>query len=322
MSDVDNIDSRTGPLVSVVVPVFNGEKVVSRALRSVQAQTYADFEVVVVDDGSTDQTAARIAEIADGRFNCIRHPRNRGAAAARNTGVAAARGRWIAFLDCDDTWAADKLARQIESLKSSGAAACASGYRLHKNGRERLFDVKLTSRQFRREILFGCTISPGSTLVVDRGVFADIGMFDESLPRLEDWDWLLRFSKRYDMTFVPAPLADVYVQPRSHRQDVAEVTGALDRIRRKHVPRASLRTGLRLRSSILVEKAGMHYRAGRPLAAAGYVIAALFVYPFRNLAFFRMLWRSVKRSAAPRSEDQPHLVSGKLELTASEHERA
>ncbi|HET7848491.1 MAG TPA: glycosyltransferase [Pseudolabrys sp.] len=282
------------PQVSVVIPVFNGENVIGRALASVRAQTFSDVEIIVVDDASTDRTVERVGEAAGGAVNLLRHARNRGAAAARNSGIAAARGRWIAFLDCDDAWAPDKLARQIERLAKSGAAACASGYRLHKNGRELSFTMTLTPRQFRREILFGCTISPGSTLMVERRVFKDIGAFDESFWRLEDWDWLLRFAERHDMTFVPAPLADIHAAAQPRREDFAKVADALDRIGRKHGPRLAPLARTRLRSSILIEKAAIFHRAGKPLAAAGYVAAALAVYPFRNVAFFRMLWRSVR----------------------------
>ena len=284
------------PEVSVVLPVFNGEDVIGRALRSIQAQTFTDFEIIVVDDGSTDRTADSVADLANDRLTLIKHACNRGAAAARNTGITAARGRRIAFLDSDDTWNQEKLARQIELLERSPRTvkACATGYRLHKNGRELVFSLKLAPEQFRREILFGCMISPGSTLVVDRDVFDNIGMFDELFRRLEDWDWLLRFTRAYEMVFVPLPLADIYLARHRRPQEIERVNDALDRMRHKHLPDLSGLARMRLRGSLLVEKAAMFYRAGKPLRAATYVVATVSVYPFRNLAFFRTLWRSVK----------------------------
>ena len=286
------------PAITVIVPVFNGKDTIERALDSVFAQTFTDFEIIVVDDGSTDPTVEAISRKYGEQLRIIEHRKNRGAAAARNTGIAAGRGRWVAFLDCDDTWRPDKLVCQLEMLEKAGslAKACATGYQLYKNGREITFKMKFSPEQFRREILFGCTISPGSTLLVDRGVFNDIGMFDESLLRLEDWDWLLRFAKKYDMMFVPTLLADIYVGTRPLQQDTSKIENALDCIRRKHLSQLPMLASMRLRGSLLVEKAAMFYRAGRPISAGAHVVAALFVYPFRNAAFFRMLWRSVRKA--------------------------
>jgi glycosyltransferase involved in cell wall biosynthesis len=285
--------------VSVIVPVFDGEKTIERALNSILAQTFTDFEIIVVDDASTDLTAELVSERYREQLKLIRHANNRGAAAARNTGIAAARGEWVAFLDSDDIWHEAKLTRQFEVLGDAGprARGCATGYLLHKGGHDIQFHMKLDPIQFRREILFGCTISPGSTLLVDRNAFADIGPFDESLRRLEDWDWLLRFSTKYDLIFLPDVLADIYSGNRASSSRVEE---ALDRIRVKHSPRLSLLGKLRFRSSLLIEKSAMQYRAEHPGKAILYVLGALAFYPFRNFAFFRMLWRSVSKNPTPK----------------------
>jgi glycosyltransferase involved in cell wall biosynthesis len=193
------------PQVSVVIPVFNGEQTIKHALDSVFAQTFSNMEVIVVDDASSDRTIELAARYYSDRLNIIRSSENRGAGAARNKGSAAARGRWVAFLDADDAWKPAKLERQVGLLERSrrSVAACATGYHLEKGGRKQAISLNLTPEQFRKDILFGCTISPGSTLIVERYVFDEIGGFDESFQRLEDWDWLLRFSERYDMEFVP-----------------------------------------------------------------------------------------------------------------------
>ena len=103
------------PLVSVIIPTYNRADLVRQAVASVKAQTFRDFEIVVVDDGGTDGTCEVLS--AGRELRVLRHPDRRGVAAARNTGVAAARGEWLAFLDSDDLWLPDKLARQISWLE-------------------------------------------------------------------------------------------------------------------------------------------------------------------------------------------------------------
>ena len=99
------------PLVSVIIPTYNRADLVQEALASVKAQTFRDFEIVVVDDGGTDGTCEVLSAWRETRV--LRHPGRRGVSAARNTGITAARGQWLAFLDSDDLWLPDKLARQI-----------------------------------------------------------------------------------------------------------------------------------------------------------------------------------------------------------------
>jgi glycosyltransferase involved in cell wall biosynthesis len=285
------------PSVSVVIPVYNRAATIKRALNSVLAQSFKDYEIVVVDDGSSDETVAIVrAEYSQALLIC--HPQNRGASAARNTGIKAARGRWIALLDSDDTWAPDKLARQVSLLEGapSGIMASATGFYLHKGGKTEAVRIDFAPTQFRREIIFGCSISPGSTLVADRRVFDDIGLYDETMRRLEDWDWLLRYADRYDLAYIAEPVADVYLGTTGTAAasgQAAAVIDALERIRAKHMPR--LKTWVRrrqLRSSLLIERASAVYRCGRPVRAAILVLRSFAVYPFRNAAFFRTLWRT------------------------------
>jgi glycosyltransferase involved in cell wall biosynthesis len=286
------------PQVSVIVPLFNGEATIQRSLDSVVAQTIKDIEIIAVDDASTDGSGDVVTRWGSGRVTLLRHPQNRGAAAARNTGVAAARGRGIAFLDSDDAWKPDKLARQQSELTQAGdgVAACATGFDLHRDGRTLPISLNFRPPDFRHEILFGCTISPGSTLMVERRIFDEIGGFDEAFRRLEDWDWLLRYSERYQMAFVAEPLADVYVtasKPSLTNQRADPVLDGIQRIGTKHMSRlGSWTERMQLQSSLLFERGAALYRRRRPLAATLYVLAALSLYPMRNLASFRTLWQT------------------------------
>ena len=287
-----------GPQVTVIVPAFNSAETIARSVNSVLRQSFHDFELIVVDDGSTDQTTRRLEKISDSRLKIVRHDRNRGAAAARNTGISKAGGRWIAFLDADDEWRQEKLERQIARLEGQPeiVKACATGYCLHKEKRKSLVRLDLTAARFKEDVLFGCTISPGSTLLVASDAFGRVGLFDEELRRLEDWDWLLRFSEHYDVTFVPEPLVDIYTlmpEGPAAATRYSMVKNALDRLEQKN--RLRFPSGVKRRqflSSIFVEKAAALYNSGKNYAAIVNVLISLSIYPNRNVAFFKTLWRS------------------------------
>ncbi|MBI5137337.1 MAG: glycosyltransferase family 2 protein [Nitrospirae bacterium] len=212
-----------GPAVSVIIPAYNREGTIARALDSVLAQTLTDLELIVVDDASTDRTAEVVAAYADPRVRLLRHATNRRAAAARNTGIRAALGRYVAFLDSDDEWLPEKLAVQIAALDAAppDVAASCTGY-LIVDGAE-LFARTPTLVSY-RQIFMGCDLSPGSTLVVRRDIYADVGLNDETLYRYEDWDWVLRYAQRYRMGVVPAYLARVYRGPRPPAAPMAQAT--------------------------------------------------------------------------------------------------
>jgi glycosyltransferase involved in cell wall biosynthesis len=287
--------------VSIIVPCFNAAETIERALDSLKCQTFSDYEIIVVDDASTDRSVELVEKSRIPGLHLIRHAINRGAAASRNTGIRAARHRWIAFLDSDDAWKPEKLARQFDALRlaDQNTRACTTGFILHKNGLTASIRVPLRPYLFKKEIWFGCTISPGSTLMVDQDIFDRIGLFDETLRRLEDWDWLLRFAAKYDMLLVPDPLVDVYLRPRTPEQTAEQaqsVVEALNYIETKHLPRISSSLQRRqLRSSLMIERAAVLYRTGK-VAGAGVLIAkSLLQYPMRNRSFFRMLLRSLRR---------------------------
>lgn len=289
------------PKVSVIIPVFNRVGVVGRALESVVAQTFQDYEIIVVDDASNDGSADFVHSLGIGTVRLIRNSENRGAAAARNAGIAAAAGHFIAFLDSDDTWEPEKLALQVATLEhaSPNFLACGTDFYLWHDGRRTPVRTGFTPARFRKDILFGCAISPGSTLMVAREAFEKVGRFNEALRRLEDWDWLLRYVEHGDMLFVPQPLAHVHpaaIDPA--RIDPDPVLQAIYAIRAEHLPRLKKKGGLEPRqfeSSLLVEIAARMYRKNRPLDAIRHVLSSLVVYPFRNQAFFRTLWRAIIR---------------------------
>lgn len=196
------------PAVSVVVPAYNRAREIVDSLGSILGQSFRGFELIVVDDASTDRTVEVVEAMVDPRVRLVRHEANRGPGAARNSGVAAARGRYVAFLDSDDRWYRDKLARQIAFLESSGARACCTAFHIRRKGREQP-ELRLPSGNVLRfaDLIEQADVCIGTTMMIDRAFFVEIGPFDERLRRLEDWEWELRLAMHADLPFVAEPLA-------------------------------------------------------------------------------------------------------------------
>lgn len=195
------------PKMSVVIPVYNRANLVLQAVDSVLGQTFINFELIIVDDGSTEPLSL---PNADERIRVIRLAVNRGAAAARNSGFRAARGEYIALLDSDDAWLPEKLAQQVDLLENnSSAQACVTGYYLHKQGEVDRKVLPPRPRSWLKHLLIGSALGAGSTLVFRRRCLEEIGYLDESLPRYEEWDWLIEFVKMYPLFTLNRPLARV-----------------------------------------------------------------------------------------------------------------
>ena len=206
------------PTVSVVLPAFNRVASIGDAIDSVLRQTWADFELIVVDDGSTDGTRAAAEAIEDPRLRVLSTGDNRGPSGARNAGVAAARGTWVAFQDSDDSWLPEKLARQMARLTEPGAdwvaAYCGMAIvgNVIKTGRGRVRvryipnpEIEDVEGDIHLRLLRSSLVST-QMLVARRDALQAIGGFDEALFALEDWDLALRLSRQGPFAFVDEPL--------------------------------------------------------------------------------------------------------------------
>jgi glycosyltransferase involved in cell wall biosynthesis len=203
------------PLVSVVVPVYNGDRYLASALESVLEQDYCPFEIIVVDDGSVDDTA-KIARSYE-EVSYI-YQTNQGPAAARNAGVVAARGEFIAFLDADDLWTANKLSLQMNHLLRHPEV----GYVL---ARQRfLLEPGATLTPYQREALLAVDQigATPSTWVVRKVLFHQIGKLDYSLRHYEDLDWLARANDAHIQRFV---VQETLLHKRIHNSNLSGETG-------------------------------------------------------------------------------------------------
>ncbi|OUP38143.1 glycosyltransferase family 2 protein [Olsenella sp. An188] len=191
-------------LVSVIIPTYNRANTISESIQSVLAQTYRNLEILVIDDGSTDNTCEVVKSIRDSRVRYERQD-NAGACSARNAGINLASGDYIAFQDSDDLWESDKLMRQVLALDSTGADVCICKM-LSVNMLSGAANV-VSPRQdgiSLEALLKGNFIS--TQMVVARAECFNEVRFDERLKRLQDWDLGIQLIKRYVFTYVPEVL--------------------------------------------------------------------------------------------------------------------
>ena len=212
MHRTESQSDRRTPKVTVVIPVYNRAQAVRRAIASVLAQTFQDFEIVVVDDGSTDDSVRSVESIDDPRIRIIRHEGNRGGSAARNTGITAAVAPYVAFLDSDDEWLPTKLQRQIDLFERSPqdvALIYCGVERIYGDGTVKEWVPRL-DRQLAKSLLRDNTIGETSIGVVRRSALDSVGGFDTSLPSCQDADLWLRLCQRFEATFVPEVLTRIH----------------------------------------------------------------------------------------------------------------
>ena len=215
------------PLVSVIIPTCNRGWVLQEAIDSVLAQDFEDFELIVVDDGSTDNTGEMLDSYEQDLI--VIRQSNRGVSAARNRGIAEAAGLLIAFLDSDDLWLPRKLSRQVDFFNSNPDAVInqteeiwiRNGVRVNPRTRHHKFSGMIFERS-----LALCLVSP-SAVMTKRSLFDEIGLFDEDLPACEDYDLWLRVSWRYPVHLIETPLI---IKRGGHADQLSKAPG-LDKFR-------------------------------------------------------------------------------------------
>ncbi|MBW4568369.1 MAG: glycosyltransferase [Tolypothrix carrinoi HA7290-LM1] len=193
------------PLISVVIPVYNGEKTINSTIESVLKQTFVDLEILVIDDGSTDSTVEIVKSILDSRLHIYSYP-NAGISANRNRGLAKATGEYLSFIDADDLWVSDKLEAQLNALLKHPQAALAYSWTDYidmngnflKSGRR----ITETGNVYSKLLMYNF-LENGSNPLIRSEAFNTVGGFDESLPVAEDWDMWLRISAYYEFVLVP-----------------------------------------------------------------------------------------------------------------------
>jgi glycosyltransferase involved in cell wall biosynthesis len=200
------------PKVSVIITTYNYGQYIIEAIRSVLNQTFEDFEVIIVDDGSSDKTYEIVSHMMDERIEYL-YQENRGVSYARNAGLDVSRGQYICFLDADDLWLPWKLAVQIKTIEAYPLAGIiyADMFLINVDGSKIL---GLFLSQTKREPPHGKVLDKlvdrffgyPSTLMIKREVFDKVGKFDETLKNCQDYDWLLRAAGQFEFEVVTLPL--------------------------------------------------------------------------------------------------------------------
>ncbi len=197
------------PLVSIVIPTHNRPEMLRRAVRSAQDQTYSNIEIIIVDDASFPSAADAVKSLqkTDSRIRCIRNPRSLGGAGARNVGIGRARGKYIAFLDDDDIWKAEKTSRQVEALEKSQGDACSCGFFFRRFGCSRSRYIPSKAPSF-ENLLASNFLGGASVCMASKRALEAIRGFDTGLRSGQDWDLWLRLAKIGRIELVPDALLE------------------------------------------------------------------------------------------------------------------
>ena len=195
------------PTISVVIPAYNAERTIIETIQSVQQQTFSDFEIIVINDGSIDRTIELLGTIADQRIKVFSYE-NAGLPTARNRGIKNAGGEFIAFLDADDMWTLDKLELQLAALKNHPDAAVAYSWNYFKYEKEEDSYADCSSffeGNVYEDLLVKNFLQNGSNPLIRKEAIDTIGFFNPTLKSCEDWDFYLRLAAKWNFALVQKP---------------------------------------------------------------------------------------------------------------------
>jgi glycosyltransferase involved in cell wall biosynthesis len=205
------------PLISVIIPVFNGEKTLQETIESVLNQNWRDFELLIINDGSEDATLEIVARFKDSRIKIFSYP-NAGQSTSRNRGIGLATGEYISFIDADDLWTPDKLEAQLRALQENPKAAVAYSWtdwidesgQLLGQGSHNTEQGKVFAK-----LLLNDFVANGSNALIRRQALTEVGGFDASVTPAEDWDMWLRLAVHYEFVAVPYVQVFYRISPSS-----------------------------------------------------------------------------------------------------------
>lgn len=274
--------------VSVIIPTHNRCDSLKQAIDSVLDQTIRNYELIIVDDGSTDETEIMVNNFKDDRIQYYKLSENKGAAAARNYGVRKAKGKWVAFLDSDDVWLPEKLAQQMQEMVT--ANICVTGCFMTRFGQVHDYVPMLKCP---KDMMFGCRLNPGTTLMCERGILLDTP-FDETLKRFEDWDWFIQqYLKGRSVHILPKLLAVVHLRPGRSVETLPALEVLVNKYTHLHAKDRHI-----IRAAAYVEKASWCVFQKKYMCALFYLLWAFILHPAGFYVILPSLWRLLKGKGA------------------------
>ena len=205
------------PLVSVIIPVFNGEKTIQETIESVLNQTLTDLELLVINDGSQDGTLDIVKRIPDSRIQIFSYP-NAGQSTSRNRGIELAKGEYVSFIDADDLWTPDKLEAQLQALQAKPKAGVAYSWTNWIDESSQLLgkgSYNTEQGEVFAKLLLNDFVANGSNVLIRREALTEVGGFDPLVTPAEDWDLWLRLAIRYEFVAVRSPQILYRISPHS-----------------------------------------------------------------------------------------------------------
>ncbi len=281
------------PLVSVIIPTYNRAPVLKEAINSVLQQTYKNLEIIVIDDGSKDDTENIINDFNDKRIIYIRQD-HKGAPSAKNEGIQNSKGKYIAFLDSDDIWLPQKIKSQLSVFKNSkfnpGVVYCGIEY-INDMG-ENIRQEKLPAYRgniflyllgARRNVVLGA----GSTVLINKICFEKCGLFDENLSYRIDMDLLIRVSKKFTFDYVPEPLAKIRMHNERMSSDVDRIISGRERLLGKIYN--DLKRHRRILAKYYYQTAVLYFKKRDEAKGKEYIIKSIKSFPL--VCAIRALWK-------------------------------
>ena len=309
------------PLVSVIIPAYNAARYLERTLVSVLSQTHQHLEVIVVDDGSQDDTPAMVRRWAeqDGRVQLIQQA-NRGVAIARNTGIAQAQGEFIAPVDADDIWYAENLERQVKRLQDAGPqTGVCYGWSVDIDENDQPnggFRAATIEGLVYRSMLCHNFLGNASSTVIRRAALEDIGGYDASLKQrqaqgCEDWDLYLRLAEKYEYCVAPAFLIGYRKTDAAMSGDYRQMGRSqalmLDAVQQAHpeIPDALYRLSRSSFYMYLARQSQLSFKPRETLHWLGQALKAECITPLARYGLYGMTWSSVWKLLTAEQQSPP-----------------
>ncbi|ASJ06241.1 glycosyltransferase family 2 protein [Thermococcus pacificus] len=277
------------PEVSVIIPTYNRAHLLKRAIESVLRQSFDDFELIVVDDASPDNTQEVVESLDDGRIRYIRLKKNSGGPVARNTGIKKARGRFIALLDDDDEWFPHRLEVQIKKFEEIGKefGVVYGGFYYVSQQDGRILGKRLP--KFKGDVythLLKENFIGSPTLLIRRECFKKAGLFDPALTSSQDWDMWLRIARYYEFDYVNEIVAKYYVHGRQISFNMKKYIPGRERFISKH---KDINKDPRIMSLHLSQMGMLLILGGNPEKGLKYVARSVAMSPFNLENYLKLM---------------------------------